>query len=130
MNNNSQDSLSLYNRIGGKEAVQATVTKLYGKILTDNLLNRFFDPDNIEQLKRSQIAFITMAFGGPHDYTGEDLRTAHAPYIEQGLSDKHFDAVAGHLAETMRELGVDEGLIEEALAIVETTRAPVLGKDS
>ncbi len=32
-----------------------------------------------------QIAFMTMAFGGPHNYTGRDLRTAHARLVERGL---------------------------------------------
>ena len=123
------EQLSLYGRIGGREAVKAAVTKLYGKILTDSLLMPFFNPNNIEQLKRSQIAFITMAFGGGHNYTGEDLRKAHASLvINKGLSDEHFDAVAEHLKTSMQELNVPEDLISEAIAIVETTRADVLNK--
>lgn len=119
---------SLYERIGGKSAVQAAVTKLYGRILTDPLLSPFFNHDRIDILKKSQTAFITMAFGGDHHYTGKSLRDAHAPLLEKGLGDKHFDAVAGHLKAVLEELKVSPDLIAEALAIVETTRKDVLSK--
>lgn len=119
---------SLYERIGGKNAVKATVVRLYEKILEDEKLIPFFEHIDMDTLRRSQSAFIVMAFGGPHQYTGKDLRTAHAPMVAQGLSDVHFDAVATHLAEAMRELGVKEELIQEALAIVSTTRNDVLNK--
>jgi hemoglobin len=121
-------SQSLYERLGGKEAVQAAVTKFYSRLLNDPLLSPFFDPDRIDILKRSQMAFMTMAFGGPHTYTGKHLREAHAPLLKKGLADKHFDMVAWHLSEVLRELGVDEKLIEETLAVVETTRKDVLSK--
>lgn len=119
---------SLFDRIGGKDAVKATVTKLYGKVLTDPLLSPFFKGTQIEQLKRSQIAFVTMAFGGPHNYTGKNMRDAHAPLVKQGLTDKHFDAVAEHLINSMKELSVHQDLIDEAIGIVATTRNDVLGR--
>lgn len=127
MNHQVQER-SLYDRIGGAEAVKATVVKLYGRIMLDPLLAPFFPPDKLETLKRSQAAFVTTAFGGPHAYTGKGMREAHAALVEKGLSDEHFNAVAEHLAESMRELGVDEALITEALGIVETTRNDVLGR--
>ncbi len=120
--------ISLFERIGGKDAVHAAVTKFYGRILTDPLLSPFFDPNRIDILKRSQIAFMTMAFGGAHTYTGKNLRDAHAPLVARGLSDKHFDMVAWHLSEVLHELKVPEPLIDEALAVVETTRNDVLVK--
>lgn len=120
--------VSLFQKIGGKDAVQAAVTKFYGRILTDPLLSPFFDPNRIDVLKRSQIAFMTMAFGGPHNYTGKNLRDAHAPLVARGLADKHFDMVVWHLSEVLHELQVPEPLIEEVLAIVETTRNDVLLK--
>jgi hemoglobin len=45
--------------------------------------------------RAKQKSFLTMVFGGPHEYTGKDMRTAHAPLVEKGLNDSHFDAVAG-----------------------------------
>lgn len=120
---------SLFERIGGKDAVRATVVKLYEKILEDELLSPFFGDIDIPRLRNSQTAFVMMAFDGPNDYNGEGLRKAHQPLVDRGLSDKHFDAVADHLASGMRELGVAEDLIAEASAVVETTRDDVLCKD-
>ena len=71
---------------------------------------------------------MAWAFGGPDRYKGRDLRSAHAPLVARGLTDVHFDAVATHLASTLRELGVADALIDEALAIVATTRNDVLGR--
>jgi len=49
---------------------------------------------------------------------------AHA---KMHLKDAHFDAVATHFVTTLKDLGVDAGVIAEAAAVVETTRGQVLG---
>jgi hemoglobin len=69
---------------------------------------------------------VTYAFGGQNSYTGKSLRHAHADAVSQGLNDRHFDLVAAHLKSAMQELSVPEGLIDEALAIVGSTRKDVL----
>ncbi len=117
----------LYERIGGDAAVRATVMKMYAKILDDDSLAPFFDNIDVEKLRLSQSAFVTYAFGGPNHYTGKGLRVAHANAVSQGLSGEHFDLVAGHLKSAMEELSVPADLIAEALAIVGSTRADVLG---
>ncbi|NBX03568.1 MAG: group 1 truncated hemoglobin [Alphaproteobacteria bacterium] len=119
---------SLFERIGGIDAIRATVVKLYERLLTDGRLSPFFEGIDIETLRRSQNAFLTMATGGPNNYTGEGLRHAHARLVKVGLSDEHFDAVITHMGEAMSELGVEKSLINEAAALVETTRADVLNK--
>lgn len=121
-------STSLYERIGGEAAVQATVDKLYEKILADRLLSPFFEHIDMKRLRNSQTAFVTFAFGGPNHYSGRGMRNAHAKAVESGLSDAHFDAVAGHLTAAMAELGVSRPLIDEAIAIVATTRDDVLNR--
>jgi hemoglobin len=55
-----------------------------------------------------QKAFLTVAFGGPNNYTGKDMRMAHAHLVAKGLSDSHFDAVVENLAATLTELGVSD----------------------
>lgn len=60
---------------------------------------------------------MAWALGAPVEYKGRDLRTAHAQLVrERGLSDRHFDAVAGHLGATLRELGLGDELVEGARA--------------
>ena len=78
--------------------------------------------------RAKQKSFLTMAFGGPHEYTGQDMRTAHAKLVEDGLNDSHFDKVAGHLQATLEELGVDAGAIGEVMAIAGSTRDDVLNR--
>jgi hemoglobin len=67
-----------------------------------------------------------MVFGGPNTYTGKDLRTAHKPLVDRGLNDTHFNIVIEHLKTTLKELEVPDDLIEQVLAIAETTRNDVL----
>ena len=69
-----------------------------------------------------------MVTGGPNEYTGADMRDAHRGLVARGISDAHFDAVVGHLAATLTELGVKEGDIAEVAAVAESVRAHVLNR--
>lgn len=119
---------SLYERIGGEAAVNAAVELFYKKVLNDSRINRFFNNTDMDEQISKQKAFFTMAFGGPNEYTGKDMRTAHADLVKMGLNDSHFDAVMEHLGDTMKELEVPEDLIAEAAAIAEGARNDVLSK--
>lgn len=119
---------SLFQRIGGKSAVQATVMKLYDKLLDDKEVAPFFENSDVDALRRSQAAFVTYAFGGSEVYHGKDMRAAHAKAVEDGLNDSHFNIVAGHLKAAMEELSVPADLIDEAMNIVASTRDDVLNK--
>lgn len=119
---------SLYEQIGGEGAVNAAVDIFYRKVLKDDRIKRFFDGVDMDNQAAKQKAFLTMAFGGPHNYTGEDMRKGHAHLVKQGLNDSHFDAVMENLGATLAELNVPEQLIAQAAAIAESTRKDVLGK--
>ena len=119
---------TLYERIGGEPAVNAAVDIFYRKVLGDYRINRFFDNTDMEEQIAKQKAFFTMAFGGPNNYTGKDMRAAHARLVKMGLDDSHFDAVMDHLGAAMTELNVPAELIAEAAAIAESARRDVLGK--
>src|SRR5262245_48406379 len=106
----------------------AAVDLFYAKVLKNDLTRPFFVGLDMEAQVRKQIAFMSWAFGGPESYKGRDLTTAHAALVRsKGLTDVHFDAVAGSLAETLRDLGVERALIDEVLALLEQTRGSVLG---
>jgi hemoglobin len=119
---------SLYEKIGGEPAIRVAVIKLYSALLTDDDLKPFFEDIDVARLRSSQAAFITMALGGPHHYTGQNMRNAHRRLVQKGLTDLHFDKVKLHLSHVLAELGVKADLIEQALRIVETTRADVLNR--
>jgi len=119
---------TLFEKIGGREAVQAAVDIFYKKVLQDARVSFFFDNLNMSQQSKKLMLFLTYAFGGPNNYSGKDMRQAHAALVKKGLSDDHFNFVAGHLIATLVELGVPQNLIDEVVAIAESTRNDVLGK--
>jgi hemoglobin len=100
----------------------------YRKVLKDDRIKHFFDGVDMSKQASKQKAFLTMAFGGPHSYTGADMRKGHAALVARGLNDSHFDAVMEHLGATLTELKVPGNLIAQAAAIAESTRKDVLGK--
>ncbi|NNM69260.1 MAG: group 1 truncated hemoglobin [Gallionella sp.] len=120
--------MSLFNEIGGEGAVDAAVDIFYRKVLKDDRIKRFFDGVDMNKQAAKQKAFLTMAFGGPHNYSGADMRKGHAHLVAQGLNDSHFDAVMEHLGGTLAELKVPGHLIAQAAAIAESTRHDILGK--
>ena len=117
---------TLFDRIGGSGAVDAAVNSFYDKVMADPLLKDFFAGTDMTRQKQMQRSFLTLAFGGPNQYTGRGLRAAHGKAVEQGLGDAHFDAVVGHLAKTLTELQVPQALIGEVAAVAESVRADVL----
>jgi len=119
---------SLFERLGGEAAVNAAVNIFYRKVLMDNRINEFFVDVDMAKQNAKQKAFLTFAFGGPNNYSGLDMRQAHARLVERGLNESHFDAVMENLAATMKELSVPDELIAEAAAIAESTRNDVLGR--
>lgn len=119
---------TLYERIGGEPAVNAAVEIFYRKVLNDYRINRFFDNADMDKQIAKQKAFFTMAFGGPNNYTGKDMRNAHEHLVKKGLDGSHFDAVMEHLGATLVELKVPPELIAEAAAIASSTRKDVLGQ--
>ena len=120
--------MSLYEKLGGQDAVNAAVDIFYEKVLSDPALEPFFHGVHMMRQKAKQKAFLTLAFGGPDHYAGKDMTAAHAELVERGLDDSHVDRVIGHLGATLTELGVPQELIGEAAAIAESVRDAVLGR--
>lgn len=117
--------VSLYEQIGGESAVDAAVDLFYRKVLADSRISSFFDAVDMDAQRAKQKAFLTFAFGGPHQYSGKDLRSAHA---RMNLSEEHFQAVMENLGATLKELGVPDALVGKAAAIALSTKGDVLNK--
>jgi hemoglobin len=120
--------VSLYDQLGGEQAIAATVGMFYENIMNDGELAPFFAGLDMDKQVHKQIAFMTMAFGGPHEYDGESLRNAHARLVAGGLGHDHFVRVAGHLQSTLETLAVPTELIGRVMAIVGSTEREVLGQ--
>jgi hemoglobin len=119
---------TLYDQLGGAAAVDAAVDIFYRKVLADGRISSFFDDVDMDRQRAKQKAFLTMAFGGPHNYSGKDMAAAHAPLRLKGLNDTHFNAVVELLGGTLKELGVADPLIAQVAAIAESTRSNILGR--
>lgn len=122
---------TLFERIGGAEAVDATVDLFYTKVLADDRIKRFFEGVDMNRQANHQKQFLTFVFGGAPAYPGKTMRLAHKRLVEDGgLNDAHFDAVLENLGAALKDLGVAGDLIAEAAAITETTRNDVLNRDA
>jgi hemoglobin len=116
----------LYELLGGEAAIQGATVRFYEKVMADPSLKPYFKGLSMEAQTKKFIGFMTMAMGGPHDYKGADLRTAHERLVRDGMGDPHFEAVLVHLESTLVELGVDPDLIEQTLELIASTRGDVL----
>ena len=119
---------SWFDRIGGAPAVDAAVDLFYRKVLADSSISHFFDDTDMDGQRAKQKSFLTMVFGGPNTYSGKEMREAHAKLGARGLTDSHFDSVAGHLKATLEELGVAGDATAEVLTFAGSTRDDVLGR--
>jgi hemoglobin len=119
---------SLYDQLGGEPAVNAAVDIFYRKVLADDRISRFFDDVDMEYQAAKQKAFLTMAFGGPNNYSGKDMYEGHNHLLARGLNDSHVDAVIEDLGSTLKELGVTDELIGQVAAIANSVRDDVLGR--
>lgn len=116
---------SIFDQIGGEAAVNAAVDIFYRKVLADDRISHFFDTIDMEAQHVKQKAFLTMAFGGPNNYSGKDMREAHK---HMNLTDEHFNAVAENLVGTLEELSVPQNLIDGVVDIALSVKDDVLNK--
>lgn len=120
--------MSLYNDLGGGPAIATALDQFYDKVLADQRINGYFDRVNLDRLKSTQASFFAMALGGPSEYAGRDLKTAHAQPRKQGLDEDHYHIFMSHFEDTLAELGVPESKIAEVMAIAHTGKDDVLDR--
>ena len=117
---------SLYQKLGGKAAMDAAVEAFYVKVLADNRVKHFFDDINMARQRRKQKEFLSAAFGGPIPWTGKDMRKAHANL--PGLNETHFNAIAENLKSTLVDLKIKPELIDQVMAIAGSVKDDVLNR--
>lgn len=69
---------TLYEQLGGQAAISSVVDKFYEIMLVDPIIKPFFEKTDMEKQRKAQKSFITMITGGPNQYTGLDMKKAHA----------------------------------------------------
>ncbi len=121
--------MTIHEQIGGDAAVNAAVDLFYAKVLADPLLAPMFDGIEMSAQNAKQRSFFTALFKAEATDVESYMRSAHADLVAQkGLSDPHFDAVAGHLNDTLVELGVPDPLVGEIMGAAAGLRDAVLNR--
>ncbi len=103
---------SLYDRLGGKDAITAVVDKFVGIVVADERINGFFKNADAGNLKKQLVDQICSATGGPCKYTGKDMKTAHAG---MGVKEADFNALVEDLVKALDEFKVPEKVKGELL---------------
>ena len=116
---------SLYDRLGGKPAIQAVVNDFVGNVAADTRINQRFAGANIGKLKTSLVDQICAVSGGPCRYTGQNMKATHAG---MKITDAEFDALVEDLAKSMDKLKVPEQEKGELLAALGGMRKDVVGQ--
>lgn len=122
---NNSDEQSVYDEIGGREAVDEVVSDFYDRVLADEQLVGFFEGMDMAELHAHQVQFISAVAGGPVSYTGAEMRESHAHLdIEQD----DFDAVATYLDTALHENGVCDENVEAIMSEVAALEDPILNR--
>ncbi|ABK70858.1 group I truncated hemoglobin [Mycolicibacterium smegmatis] len=106
---------SIYEQIGGAEALEVVVEDFYRRVLADDELAGFFTGTNMSRLKGRQVEFFATALGGPDEYTGAPMRQVHQG---RGITMHHFDLVAGHLGDALSAAGMPGATTSQIIAAI------------
>jgi hemoglobin len=113
---------TIYDRIGGHEALEVVVEDFYCRVLDDDQLSGFFAGSNMNRLKGKQVEFFVAALGGPEPYTGAPMKQVHRG---RGIMMHHFTLVAGHLKESLTAAGVPSATIDEIFGVIAPLSADI-----
>jgi hemoglobin len=120
------NSNSLFEQLGGMQAVDVAVNVFYAHVINDDRINHFFRWVDMETQSYKMKKFLAYALGAPINGSDKSLKDSHSHLVKAGLNDKHFDAVVENLVATLRELGIAEELIEQVGMVAEGTREDIL----
>ncbi len=118
---------SLYERLGGKDAIAAVVGDFRARSVADDRINAKFvqtDPARLEAMLVDQICEAT---GGPCTYTGRDMRQAHT---DMAVTAAEFDAQVEILAASLNHFNVPQAEQDELLALLAPMRDDIVEVES
>ncbi|SOY68444.1 group I truncated hemoglobin [Cupriavidus taiwanensis] len=118
-------SSSLYDRLGGMQAITAVVDDFVGNLATDERIKAKFANANMPRLKTRLVEQICAGSGGPCTYAGLDMKTAHAG---MAITNDEFDALVDDLVKSLDKFKVPAGEQKELLAILGPMRKDVVSR--
>ncbi len=109
----AMDQRPLYDRLGGKPAIQAVVDDFIGNVAADPRINFRFAGTSIPRLKTMLVDQICEASGGPCRYTGKSMKAAHAG---MKITEAEFTALVEDLVKSLDKFKVPARERQELLA--------------
>jgi hemoglobin len=120
------DSPSLYQRLGGHDAISAFIEDLMPRLTADPTLAVYWkgkSNDSMRKDKQLLLEFLCNAFGGPSAYLGRDMKTSHEGL---GITDDEWDVFAVHTVATLDKMGITGQEKEEFLAAATSLKADIV----
>jgi hemoglobin len=127
---NAPKQKSLYDRLGGKEAITAVVDEFVGRVAADNRINQFFaatasNPARLASFKMKLVDQICEASGGPCKYTGKDMKAAHRG---MGISTADFNALVEDLVGALDKFKVGAAEKSQLLGVLGPMQGQIVEK--
>ena len=117
---------TLYERLGGYDAIAAVANNLLPRLENDAQLGRFWanrGDDGIAREKQLLIDYLCANAGGPMLYTGRDMPTSHKG---MGITESDWQIFVGHLKATLAEFQVPQQEQDDVLDFIDSTRAGIV----
>jgi hemoglobin len=117
---------SLYQRLGGYDAIAAATDDLLARLQSDPQLRDYWkgaSTNNQRQARQLIVDFMAEAAGGPAYYTGRDMKTSH---VGMHIDASDWEAFMRHAAATLDHLAVADREKAEVLAFFASLRDDVV----
>lgn len=117
---------TLYDRLGGYDAIAAVAKELVSRLHADEKLGRFWahrGDDGIARELQLLIDFLCHVADGPAYYTGRNMKLAHTG-MHIGKAD--WAAMTGHLEGTLDTFSVAETERRDVLDFVESLQSDIV----
>src|SRR5262249_27677747 len=118
---------SLYERLGGKDAISAVVDDFAGNVLADTRINKKFAKTNAPRLLANLKDFVCFATGGPCQYTGLSMKESHK---NMGTTGGEFTALVEDLVKTLNKFHVGPTEQKELLTALAGLRGDIVENES
>jgi hemoglobin len=118
---------SLYERLGGIEAITAVVDSFVARCAGDHRINPKFERTDVPRLKKMLVDQVCEATGGPCTYAGRDMKETHDG---MGVTAGEFDALVGDLVATLDEFNVPKAEQDELLGLLAPMREDIVEIES
>lgn len=118
---------SLYDRLGGQNAISAVVNDFRDRVAGDDRINLKFARTDVGRLTKMLVDQVCEATGGPCHYGGRSMKEAHAG---MKVTTGEFNALVEDLVATLNQFKVGKAEQDELLGILGPLKSDIVEVDS